>query len=147
MFTEQLTQALGFCTEVDPQVLNNSNKTAGGVDMSKFKRALFIVNVGAVVGGGALTLQLIEDTQSSLATATNLAGANTSQAGFNTANKIVTFEARADQMSKRYLGLKVTETGSQNVNVCVIGFGGEAIQKPGSAQNAASVNTPQNVVA
>jgi hypothetical protein len=145
MYVEQLTQSLGFCTEVDPQVLNNSNKTAGPVDMSKFKRALFVVNVGAVAGGGALTLQLIEDTQSSLATATNLAGNNTSQTGFNTANKLVTFEVRSDQMTKRYLGLKVTETGSQNVNVCVIGLGGEAIEKPGNANNAASVNT-QNVV-
>jgi hypothetical protein len=145
MYTEQLTQALGFCTEVDPQVINNTGKTAGGIDMSKFKRALFVVNVGAVTGGGSLNFQMIEDVQSSLATATNLAGNNTSQTAFTTANKIVTFEARADQMTKRYLGLKVTETGSQNVNVCIIGFGGEAILKPGSAQNAASVNT-QNVV-
>ena len=145
MFTEQLTQALGFCTEVDPQVINNTSKTAGGIDMSKFKRALFIVNVGAVTGGGSLNFQLVEDTQSSLATATNLAGNNVSQTGFTTANKLVTFEVRADQMTKRYLGLKVTETGVQNVNVCVIGFGGEAVLKPGSANNAASVNS-QNVV-
>jgi hypothetical protein len=145
MFTEQLTQALGLCTEVDPQVINNTNKLAGGIDMSKFKRALFVVNVGAVVGGGSLNFQLVEDTQASLATATNLAGNNVSQTGFTTANRIVTFEARADQMTKRYLGLKVTETGSQNVNVCVLGFGGEAVEKPGSANNAASVNA-QNVV-
>lgn len=39
MFTEQLTQALGFCAEVDPQVINNTSKTAGPIDMSKFKRA------------------------------------------------------------------------------------------------------------
>jgi hypothetical protein len=142
---EQLTQALGFTTEVDPQILNASNKTAGGIDMSMFHRALFVINVGAVTGGGALTFQLIEDVNANLSTATNLAGNNTSQSGFNTANKIVTFEARADQMTKRYLGLKVTETGAQNVNVCVIGFGAEAIHKPGNAQNAASVNT-QNVV-
>ena len=127
------------------QVINNTNKTAGPIDMSKFKRALFVVNVGAVAGGGSLNFQLIEDTASNLGTATNLAGNNVSQTGFTTANKLVTFEARADQMTKRYLGLKVTETGSQNVNVCVIGFGVEAIEKPGNANNAASVNT-QNVV-
>ena len=113
--------------------------------MSKFKRALFVANVGAVTGGGSLNFQLIEDTASNLGTATNLAGTGASQTGFTTANKLVTFEARSDQMTKRYLGLKVTETGSQNVNVCVIGFGAEAIHKPGSAQNAASVGT-QNVV-
>jgi hypothetical protein len=145
MYSEQLTQALSFCTEVDPQVLNNSNKTAGGIDMSRFKRALFVVNVGAVAGGGALTMQLVESVNANLSSPSNLAGSNVSQSGYNTANSLVTFEARSDQMTKRYLGLKVTETGSQNVNVCVIGFGGEAVLKPGNSQNAASVNT-QNVV-
>ena len=145
MYTEQLTQALGFCTEIDPQVINNTNKTTGSIDMSKFKRALFVINVGAVVAGGSLNFQLIEDVQSSLATATNLAGNNTSQTGFTTANRLVTFEARSEQMTKRYLGLKVTETGSQNVQVCVIALGGEAVNKPGSAQNVAAVAN-QNVV-
>src|SRR5258708_22585426 len=122
MYMEQITQALGFATEVDPQVINNTNKTTGSIDMSQFHRALFVINVGAVTAGGALTFQLIEDVNANLSTATNLAGNNTSQAGFNTAHKLVTFEARADQMTKRYLGLKVTETGSQNVNVCSIRF-------------------------
>lgn len=145
MYTEQITQALGFCTEVDPQLVNNSNKTTGSIDMSKFRRALFVVNVGSVAGGGQLTMQLIEDNAANLGTATNLAGNNVSMTGFNTANRLVTFEVRAGQMTKRYLGLKVTETGSQNVNVCVIGFGAEAVEKPGNANNASSVNT-QNVV-
>ena len=47
MLAEQLTQALALCTEVDPQVINNTNKTAGPIDMSKFRRALFVVDVGA----------------------------------------------------------------------------------------------------
>src|SRR6266436_3642001 len=98
MLTEQLTQALALCTEVDPQVINNTNKTAGPIDMSKFRRALFVVNVGAVTGGGSLNFQLVEDTAANLGTATNLAGSNVSQAGFTTANKLVTFEVRSDQM-------------------------------------------------
>ena len=145
MYVEQITQALGFCTEIDPQTLNNSNKTTGGIDMAKFRRAMFVVAVGAVTGGGALTMQLVEDTQSSLATATNLAGNNTSLTGLTTANKQYTFEARAGQMTKRYLGLKITETGSQNVNVCVVPIGMEGIHKPDNANNDASVTT-QNVV-
>jgi hypothetical protein len=145
MYTEQITQAMGFATEVDPQTLNNSNKTAGGVDMSWFRRAIVIVNVGSVTGGGALTLQLVESTAANMAGATNLAGSNTSMTGYNTANSIVTFEARAGQMTKRYLGLKVTETGNQNVVVCVNAIGMEADHKPGNSQNVAAVNT-QNVV-
>ena len=38
MYTEQLTQALGFATEVDPQVMNNNSKTSGPVDMSITER-------------------------------------------------------------------------------------------------------------
>ena len=145
MYTEQMTQALGFGTEVDPQVINNANKTTGSLDMSKFRRAFFIAAVGVVTGGGSLTFQLVESVNANLSSPSNLAGNNTSQSSYTTANSIVTFEVRAGQMSKRYLGLKVTETGSQNVNVCLIALGGEAIEKPGNANNAASVNT-QNVV-
>ena len=48
------------------------------------------------------------------------------------------------QMTKRYLGLKITETGSQNVNVCVVAIGMEGIHKPDNANNDASV-VNQNV--
>jgi hypothetical protein len=145
MFTEQLTQEVGFATEVDSQIINNTNKTTGSIDLSQFKRAFFVVNIGAVVGGGSINLQLVEDTAANLGTATNLAGTNVSQTAITSANKLVTFEVRADQITKRYVGLKITETGSQNVQVCVIGFGMDSIHKPGSSQNAASVLT-QNVV-
>jgi hypothetical protein len=145
MYTETLTQRLGIAAAVNPQTINNQSKLTGGVDMSLFHRALFVAEIGAVTGGGSITLQLVEDTQASLATATNLAGSNTSIAGLTTANKQYTLEARADQMTKRYLGLKVTETGSQNVTVTAVGLGDECNHKPGNANNDASVVT-QNVV-
>jgi hypothetical protein len=113
--------------------------------MSVSRRAIFILEIGAVVGGGSINAQLVEDTQASLATATNLAGSNTSLTGLTTANKQYTFEARAGQMTKRYLGLKITETGVQNVNVCVVAIGMEGVHKPDNANNDASVVT-QNVV-
>src|ERR1700736_107431 len=115
MYTEELTQEVCFCTEVDPQILNNTNKTTGSIDLSLFKRAFFIVNLGAIVGGGSINLQLVEDTAANLGTATNLAGNSVSQTGITTANKVITFEVRADQITKRYVVLKITETGSQNV--------------------------------
>jgi hypothetical protein len=145
MYTEQITQAMAIGPAVPPQVINNTNKTAGGVDMSLSRRAIFLLEIGAVAAGGSINAQLVEDTQASLATATNLAGSNTSLTGLTTANKQYTFEARAGQMTKRYLGLKITETGSQNVNVCVVPIGMEGIHKPDNANNDASVAT-QNVV-
>jgi hypothetical protein len=145
MYTEQITQAMAIGPAVAPQVINNTNKTAGGIDMSVSRRAIFILEIGAVTGGGSINAQLVEDTQASLATATNLAGSNTSLTGLTTANKQYTFEARAGQMTKRYLGLKITETGVQNVNVCVVAIGMEGVHKPDNANNDASVVT-QNVV-
>jgi hypothetical protein len=145
VYTETLTQRLGIAASVPPQTVNNSNKTTGSVDMSLFHRALFVVEIGAVVGGGSVNLQLVEDTAANLGSATNLAGSNVSQTGLTTANKQYTFEVRADQLGKRYVGLKLTETGSQNVVVSVVGFGDEAAHKPGNANNDASVVT-QNVV-
>jgi hypothetical protein len=145
--TEQLTQALGVAAAVPPQTINNQSKTTGSVDMSLFKRAFFVVEFGAMTAGCSVALQLVEDTASNLGSATNLAGSNTSQSGLtnSSANKQITFEARADQLTKRYLGLKVTESGSQNVTVAVVALGGEAVHKPGNANNDSSVST-QNVV-
>src|SRR5262249_51825306 len=102
---------------------------------------------GAMTAGCNIALQLIEDTQSSLATATNLAGTNANQTGLTNAlaNKQITFEVRADQITKPYLALKVTESGVQNVTVGIVAFGMDSSHKPGSSQNDASVNT-QNVV-
>src|SRR5437899_5130727 len=85
MYTEQLTQALALCAPVNPQVINNTNKTAGPVDMQGARRALFVLEIGAVTGGGAITAQLVESNASDLSGATNLAGSNTSLAGLNTA--------------------------------------------------------------
>ena len=144
MYTEQVTQSAALAAAIAPQTLNNANVKTGSVDMSNSKRAFFVVEVGAVTGGGSLTLQLIEDTAANLGTATNLAGNNVSQVT-TTANKQITFEARNDQMTKRYLGLKITETCSQNVLVAAVAIGMEADRKPNSANNDATVQT-QNIV-
>jgi hypothetical protein len=144
MYTETLTQRLGIAIPVNPQTLNNSNATAGPVDMSLFRRALAIVEIGTVTGGGSITAQLVETNNSNMTGATNLGGSNTSQV-LTTSNKQYTFEARSDQMTKRYLGIKLTETGSQNVVVCAVLFGDECAHKPGNANNDSSVVT-QNVV-
>jgi hypothetical protein len=145
MYTEQLTQRLGIGSGIPPQSVNNASVTSGSVDLQKFHRALFILEVGSVTAGGLLNVQLVEDSNASLNAATNLSGSGTSLANLNTANKQYTFEVRADQMSKRYAGLKVTETAAHAITVCVVGFGDEANHKPGNAANDASVVT-QNVV-
>jgi hypothetical protein len=143
MYTEQITQRLAIGNGIAPQVINNATLNTPGIDMQLSRRAFFQVSVGAVVAGGSLTCTLQESTDN--VTFTNLAGSNVSQAGLTTANKITTFEARAGQLTKRYLRLQVQETGSQNVNVAVAAWGDEGVHKPNNANNGANVAT-QNVV-
>jgi hypothetical protein len=141
MYTEQLTQELGIYTEIDPQILNNSNATAGGVDMTKFKRAFFIVQVGAITSGGKLNIVMQESANSNMSSPTSLAGNSVSATNYNTANSILTFEVRADLTTKQWQGIKVTEVGSQNTYVSVMAIGMDAIHKPGNAANVSAVNT------
>jgi hypothetical protein len=145
VYTEQITQRLGITAPVNNQTINSGGTatvTAGPVDMSKFHRAFFIVDIGTVVSGGNVTLQLIESNNSNLTSSSNCQGSNTSITGLTTSNQQYTLEIRADQMTKRYLGLQATETsggGGHNVAITIVGFGDEAGHKPGNVSNDTSV--------
>ena len=139
MFTEQLSQGLSIAaTPIQPQTLNNSNASTGngGVDMQKFHRALFVVLTGTVTGGGSLSAKLQESTDGSTSW-TDIAGA--ALTALTASNKAATLEIRADEMTKRFVRATLTETGSQNVVCACVALGGEAVQKPGSAQDVAAV--------
>jgi hypothetical protein len=97
-----------------------------------------------VTGGGTISAKLQESTDNS--SFTDLSGSNVSITGKTTANKIETFEVRADQITKRYVRLSVTEGGSQNVLVSANAVGDEANHKPGNLLNGTAVDT-QSVVA
>ena len=154
MYTETLTQRLALMNGIAPQQLNNNRLSTDGIDMEMSRRAFFVLSVGAVTGGGSISAWLQESADNSTWTAndtagsfSNSAGNNVSQTGLTTANKIVTFEVRAGQLTtgKRYVRLQIKETGSQNVLVAVAAFGDEGIHKPNNANNGANVGT-QNVV-
>jgi len=152
MFTETITQRLGLGAGIAPQVINNGRLNSDGVDLSKFKRAFFVLSIGA--NAGSISAWLQESADNSAWTANDTAGAfsnsggnNVSQTGLTTANKEYTFEVRTDQLTtgKRYVRLQIKEVNSANVNVCVVCYGDEADAKPGNANNASAVTT-QNVV-
>jgi hypothetical protein len=143
MYTETITQRLALGNGLAPQILINATLNTPALDLSLARRAFFHVSVGAVVNGGSLTCTLQESADNS--SWSNLAGTNVSQAGLTTANKITTFEARADQLTKRYLRLQVQETGNQNVYVAVACWTDEGAHKPNNVNNGANVGT-QNVV-
>lgn len=145
MYTETLTQRFGLYNGIVPQTLNNAYANTSAVDMSLFKRVMFILYMGAVTGGGNIkaTLQDSADGSTWPANDTLGAGPTLQEQALTTASAIVTFEIRADQMAagKRYLRLNVGETGSENVLVACAVIADEADHKPGNANNGTHVGT------
>lgn len=153
MYTETITQRMALMNGIAPQTLNNARLSSDGIDMQKSRRAVFILSIGA--NAGSISAWLQESADNSNWTANDTAGAfsggagsNVSQTGLTTANKIITFEVRAGQLTagKRYVRLQIKEVNSANVIVCVAAFGDEGVEKPNNANNGANVAT-QNVVA
>ena len=149
MYTEQMSQGLSIAgAPIHPQSLAAATPTGtGGVDMQKFRRALFILDVGAFGASATVDMKLQESPDNS--TFTDLAGTNTSitqlvVGGGN--NRLATLEARAGQLSagKRYLRALVT-VGTAATQVGCIALGGEAISKPGSLNDVGAV-AQRNVV-
>jgi hypothetical protein len=150
MYTEQLTQRLLLSPGVKPITLNSgataSATPSAGLDMTKVHRAFVHVQQGANASGAVLTLQLIESVNSDLSSPSNIAGSSsliTTASG--DANKQYTFEIRQDQVTKRYLGITITETAGHNALVSALVFGDEASHKPANLNNSADVKT-QNVL-
>ena len=150
-FTETLTQALSLQDVLNTATVTNataySGLTGGGVDMLKFKRAFFIVQPGAITGG--LTAWLVGCATANIAaTNTNITG--TSSTLSTTSNGVITLEVRSDQVTNlnstyRYVRLALNTTNA--TTVAALGFGGEAIQKPGGPNyNLNTTFLPQQLV-
>jgi hypothetical protein len=141
MYMEQLSQALSIAAApIHAQVINNQTVNTGAVDMQKFHRALFVLDVGTTGAGFSLTA-LLQESPDNVSWFT-LAG--TTINAITGTSKVATLECRADQLTsttspaRRYVRCQVTEGNGQNVTVAVIPLGGEAVQKPGSAQDVAA---------
>jgi hypothetical protein len=153
MYTETLTQRLALAAGDPPFTMNNTRHSTDGIDMLASHKAIFVLSIGA--NAGSISAWLQESADNSSWTANDSAGAfansgaaNVSQTGLTTANKIYTFEVRADQLTtgKRYVRLQIKEVNSANVITCVTAWGDEGVHKPNNANNASAVTT-QNVVA
>jgi hypothetical protein len=137
VYTEQLTQALSVCDVINTQSVNNTNVNSIGIDLSKFHRALFVIQAGGVGNAGTIDGRLQSSANSNFSGVTNIANSNLAQ--ITTANALATIEVRADQVATtdRYVRLQLTGGGNA-VTVGAIGLGAEAGHKPG---NAADLNT------
>lgn len=141
MYTEQMSQGLSIAgNPIHSQSLAAATPTGtGGIDMSKFRRALFILDVGVFGASATVDMKLQESPDNS--TWTDLAGngvAITQLTAGGGNNRLATLEARAGQLTKRYLRVLVT-VGTAATQVCCIALGGEAISKPGAQNDVAAV--------
>jgi hypothetical protein len=151
MYTEQLTQRLGIINGVQPQSLNNSRQFTGGVDMSLFNRAIFIVNIGTV-SGGSISCWLQESSDNfntdvpsndTASPFSNSSGTNVSSTGNVTSNSTITFEVNESQLTngKRYVRLEVKEVNGSATIVNAQALGDECQHKPGNVNNGTFVAT------
>jgi hypothetical protein len=145
MYTEQLTQALCFNSNPTHAAAQTASFNSGSVDLSKYRRALFLIDVGAVTGTSpTLDAKLQESTDN--ATFTDLAGSNVAITTITTGSQTKTLEVRAGQLTKRYARVAFTIGGTTpNFTMAAFAIGGEAIEKPGNANDAAQI-TEQKVV-
>jgi hypothetical protein len=130
---------------IHPQQVAVGTANTGGVDMTRFRRLMFILDVG-VFGASAsvdMKLQVSPDN----ATWSDLGGTGSAistlaAAGGN--NVVATLEMRDEQMpaGKRYARALVT-VGTAATFLCTIALGGEAVDKPGSNYDNAVVQQRQ----
>jgi hypothetical protein len=144
MITEQLSQSLSFAgTELDPVSQGVATVNTGGVDMTKFERVLFVIMVGAVGGAGTVDAKL-RSSATVNGTYADISGASITQ--ITASNKIATLEIKSTQMpsGQPFCRMDVT-VGGNAVLIAALAVGGEAHQKPASAQDIAAV-TQRKVV-
>jgi len=137
MQTEQLSQALSVADVLNSATVNNTNANSTGIDMSKFKRVMYVIQCPSLGAAGTLDGRLQSCSLANFAsnvhnvTNSNLTQINTSTTPGN--NAVATIEVRADQLQAgdQYVRLQLTGGGNA-ITVGAIGLGGEAIHKPGN---------------
>lgn len=114
--------------------VNATSAQSSGIDMSKVKRALFIVE--QVAGTGSISGVLQSSPNANFSPAHNISGTNITNT--NAAGVTSTTEVRAEYVQQQNPGdryVRINITTSANLNAMVYGFGGESEQKPASQYN------------
>jgi hypothetical protein len=141
MYTEQLSQSLSIAAApIDPQSVAPGTIDTGGIDMSKFRRARFILHVGAFGTNATVDMKLQESNASDFSSGvTDVAGAAiTPLAAGGGNNRLASIEVRAGQLSKRYVRARVTVGTAATILQC-LPLGSEAVHEPANVNDVAAV--------
>ncbi len=147
---ESVKQAM---SPIDVRNFTNSAanfNTAVGIDMSKFKRAFYVIQIGVMNTGTTLDARLQSSAFSSLNTVVNITGTNIAQvAAASNSNTIITIEVRADQVAQQNAGHRYVRLncvlGTSEANIAVIGYGCDPIQHPSDQYVNTTIATQQVV--
>lgn len=157
MMTEQLSQQLALADKIDPTAASADTYTSTGIDLSRAKRVMYEIQIGAITGAGTLDANLQSSSLANFASdVADITNTNITQITNASPNCRVTIEVRSDQVEQQNSGHRYTRlqviTATNTVLFGATGWAGEGIQKPVSnlATNyGAQLNTtlvPQRLV-
>src|SRR5437016_4909491 len=120
MYTEQLTQALAVVGVTHSQSLNGTDTSITNIDISKYKRLLFILDVGS--GGTNNVNAKLREAQTSGGTYQDITGAAITQISAN--SKVATIEIRQDELDAGYQFVQLSITTGGAAQICAVALGG-----------------------
>lgn len=141
MITNQMSLDLSIAaTPIAPQSAAPGSVDTGGIDMVKFRRAIFILDVGNFGADATVDMKLQESNASDFSSGvSDIAGAVITQllaAGGN--NRLASIEVNSGQLSKRYVRARVITAVAASTLQC-LALGGNENNSPASQYDIASV--------
>jgi hypothetical protein len=139
MYNERLTEALAIVGVKHAASLNGTDILITDIDIAKYKRLLFILDVGTTFST-SVDAKLRESKTSGGTYQDITSGAITQ---ITAASKLATIEIRADQLDPGYEFVQLSITTGGATTICAVCLGGEGVHKPvggaGPANDVASV--------
>ena len=140
---ESMSQALALPVAArHAATIQNTTGDSGGLDMRKFRRAIFFCSVGTNASSASVIFKLQESTDD--VTYTDVTGGAT--AAVTAANQQFTLEVRADQLTKRYVRCRCTESANQVCTMSIMALGCDAIAKPGGKGRTEAASVAERLV-
>ncbi|MFO0929154.1 MAG: hypothetical protein U0736_19380 [Gemmataceae bacterium] len=134
----QPSERLTVCGVIDPQTANNTTKTTGNIDLSKFHEAAFVLLVGTIDSTVDFKLQESADGSTGWA---DISGKGITQLTATDDNKQVLVNLKAEELStgKRYVrGLATLGNGTSQA-LCAVALGVKPRFGPASDDKAATL--------
>ena len=150
MFMESMKEAIAPIDVANMANTTSNFNTAVGIDMSKFKRALYVLQVGVMNTAATLDGRLQSSANANFNVVANITGTNLTQvAAANNSNVVITMEVRADQVTQQNAGHRYVRlncvVATSSINIAVIGYGCQPVHKPASQYLNTTIVTQQVV--